>query len=810
MFAGIESIARRWRRRLSRSEWAIRHLGLTPSEGTSEEPGLLLIQIDGFARTQLERALEHRRMPFLRRLIRREGYELRTFYPGIPSTTPAVQAELYYGVKSAVPAFSFFDRKRGQLGRMYDSDWAKALEAECAAHAEGLLTGGSSWSNIYTGGARQDESHFCAASIGLGDMWRTGKIRNIFLFIVFHLPSALRIAWLLLVEFGVAVWDAVTGIFHGRKPGLELTLLISRVFIGVGLRELLIISGQIDVTRGLPIVHINFVGYDEQAHARGPGSRFAHWSLRGIDRAIKHLVRAAHRSNRRDYAVWIFSDHGQEHTRPFPLVYEGGLEAAVRECLALSRQHDRAWQRRVPERPVDAWLSRSERRRERLQRQREASQPPVEAAAGGRLVVADMGPVGHIYFPTSLTDEQRHAVARRLVDQFHVPGVLLRRSDESIVWLHARGETRIPDELPSLLPQSPALAQEITTDLVRFCGHRDAGDLIATGWVPWDVPWSFAAEHGAHGGFGPEESRGFVLLPARTRLPLDAAEFVRPTALRAAARHYLGREILPRAIVTRGTELRLRVMTYNTHGCSGMDGRVSPRRIARVVGAHDPDIVALQELDLGRRRSRAEDQAALVAKELGLHVVFCPTITRGEEHYGHALLSRWPIEVVKRALLPADPKSWWREPRSAVWARVHIGNVAVNVVTTHLGLGPRERFLQMRALLGPEWLGPVIEAEPVLICGDFNLSPGSAPYRLAARSLRDVQTICPDHHPLKTFSSLHPFMRIDHVFVSRHFAASHVFVPRNELTRLASDHLPLVADLEAAPATVETSTHTPR
>lgn len=65
MFAEVESIARRWRRRLSRSEWAIRHLGLTPSEGTSEAPGLLLIQIDGFARTQLEHALAHRRMPFL-------------------------------------------------------------------------------------------------------------------------------------------------------------------------------------------------------------------------------------------------------------------------------------------------------------------------------------------------------------------------------------------------------------------------------------------------------------------------------------------------------------------------------------------------------------------------------------------------------------------------------------------------------------------------------------------------------------------------------------------------------------------------
>src|SRR6185369_12299627 len=206
---------------------------------------LLLIQIDGLARAQLERALAAKRMPFLGRLLKREGYELHTFYPGLPSTTPAVQAELYYGVRSAVPAFSFFDRVMKKLGRMWDPEWAKAREAECAKQGEPLLRGGSSWSNIYTGGAGQSESHFCAASIGIGDMWRTKKIRNIFVFIVLNFPSALRIAGMLLVEFGVGLVDAVRAIFSGRWIYREFLLLMSRVFVGVGLSELLTISGQI-------------------------------------------------------------------------------------------------------------------------------------------------------------------------------------------------------------------------------------------------------------------------------------------------------------------------------------------------------------------------------------------------------------------------------------------------------------------------------------------------------------------------------------------------------------------------------------
>jgi endonuclease/exonuclease/phosphatase family metal-dependent hydrolase len=212
-----------------------------------------------------------------------------------------------------------------------------------------------------------------------------------------------------------------------------------------------------------------------------------------------------------------------------------------------------------------------------------------------------------------------------------------------------------------------------------------------------------------------------------------------------------------------------------------------------VIGAYKPDIVALQELDLGRRRSRAEDQAAIIGQELGLHAVFCPTITRGEEHYGHALLSHWPIDVVKRARLPHDPRGWFTEPRSALWARVQVAGQVVNVITTHLGLGVREREMQMQMLMGKDWIGGIPEKEPIVLCGDFNAMPASVPYKLAARRLVDVQK---GRRALSTFSSSRPLVRLDHIFISPQLlTCSGVTVPRNDLTRIASDHLPLVADL---------------
>ncbi len=794
MFAKLEALVRRARRRLSRSEWAIKHLGLTPSEGTAEEPGLLMIQIDGLARTQLERAIAQGRMPFVRRLLRRNGYETHDIYPGLPTTTPAVQAELFYGVRSAVPAFAYLERKGKELTVMFSPASAKAREAGCAAQSTGLLAGGSSWSNIYTGGAGQHESHFCIASNAFADMWRTGKIRNIFVFSLLQLPALLRIFGLLFLEFFAALQAALIGIRHGRRPGPEFAMILSRVFIATGLRELMRIGGRIDVTRGLPVVHVNFVGYDEHAHRRGPGSRFALRSLRGIDRAIKGLYREAHKSNRRDYSVWIYSDHGQEHTRSFALELDGGIERVVREV------YDEV-SRTTPEHVAPRGRTREQSEGPRAWHRRRVRQTPqfFVSSPDQPFALAAMGPVGHLYFKEPLTEDVRRTFAEKLIAR-QVPGVLWKDADGQLWWRHQRGTARIPDEMPALLATHPeAVRSEIARDCIGWLNHPDAGDLVLIGWDPWGPPWTFAPESGAHGGFGVEETRGFLLVPPGTRLPEGTEPFVRPGALRLAALHHLGRSPLTTWKSAARRDAHVRLMTYNTHSCSGMDGRVSPRRVARTVAEHMPDVVALQELDLGRRRSRTEDQAAIIARQLGMNVVFCPTVTRGDEHYGHALLSHWPIELVRRARLPEDPKGWWDEPRSAIWARVHIAGQPVNIVTTHLGLGVYERELQMRALLGPEWLGPVLEEQPVILCGDFNLTPGSRPYRLATEKLQDVQ-LAGGRRPVSTFSSLQPILRLDHMFLSRHFAVESVAVVRNDLTRVASDHLPLLADLRVGDA----------
>ena len=795
MFFQLESLLHRWRRRVSRNEWALRRLRLPASQDTGSEPGLLLIQIDGLARKQFEAALAKGRMPFLRSLLRRHDYELGTFYSGLPSATPAVQGEIFYGQCCAVPSFGFVDRKTKRVAAMFHPDWAKKIEAGMAAEHEPLLKDGSSWSNIYSGGASPENTHFCAAGIGLGDFHKSISLFGLLSIFVLQFPAVLRAVGLFFLEILISIWDVIQGVRSGESIAKEIKFVISRIFVCIALREIVTIGAGVDLARGLPVVHVNFLGYDEQSHRRGPGSAFAHWSLRGIDFAIKKLYRGAERSERRDYQIWIYSDHGQERARAYDDTHPASIEGAIQEAVAHFRQAARRQSRRVQESNSRASWAGGKQVRKRLEKR--AAAEPLSEEENNLFAVAAMGPVGHVYFAWDMSVEEKKAYARWLVDKHQVAGILFRTAPGEALWVHARGSWKVPEEAAKHLPHEGELKQAVAQDLLKLAEQEYSGDLILLGWASEGQPWTFAQERGAHGGLGVNETQGFLLVPAKTRFPESARAFVRPGDLRKAALHHLRRRRLParKPFSEISPVEKLRVMTYNVHSCIGMDGKISPHRIARVIALNHPDIVALQEIDLGRVRSRGHDQAKMIAEEMHMHVAFCPTVTRGNELYGHALLSRFPIEVCCAGLLCGGPAPVSCEPRGALLARTGPPEAPIYILNTHFGLGRLERASQASDLLGNKWLGAIGLDQPLIVCGDFNMLPGSLPYRTLASRLKDVQLALKNHRPQKTFSARMPFGRIDHIFVSSHFEVSKVMAPHNSLTKVASDHLPLIADL---------------
>ena len=785
---------RRARRALSISEWAIRHFRLAiPKDAKPEAPGLLLIQIDGLAKTQLERALRQRKMPFLKRLLRRQHYELKDTYSGVPSTTPAVQGELFYGVKCIVPAFSFLDRTTRRMALMFNPDSVKPIEEKLRQQGEGLLKDGSSWSNIYCGGACTDDSHICAASIGFGDMLRSRSALGFFAMILLQVPLVLRIIGLLIVELVLGLWDVVDGLIRFRAHfKKEISFVCNRIFVSIGLREVITFGARIDLARGLPIVHVNFLGYDEQSHRRGPGSAFAHWSLRGIDKCIERLYLSACRSHRRDYQVWIFSDHGQERTRLISEMYQGGLGPLLHDAWEEFEKRQQARNSRSTTHNSRAMWAGGKRAERHFQEQTSKLQLSKEEEES--FCFAALGPLGHVYFARELSFEEKKRFAELLVHKFKVPGVVFKTEPGHAVWILESGLVRLPEQAIELLPHRDELKAEVANDITCLCHNEYAGDIILTGWAPHRAPVTFEEERGAHGGPGPEETRGFLLVPANTRFPASVTNFVRPIQLREAALHALRRQRLPGSR-SRAATTHLRVMTYNVHGCLGMDGKISPHRIAQVIARYSPDIVALQEVDVQRLRSRQEDQVGAIAQELGMHSYFCPAISDGNEHYGDAILSRHPLKIVRAENIAADPENRDPEPRGAIWTRMELDGIPIHILNTHFGLGSFERVAQAMDLLSKKWIGGIDLNEPIILCGDFNMFPKSIAYRHFTSRLHDVQQLLPNHRALKTFSTMSPVFRIDHIFVSAHFLAVSINVPRTDLTRVASDHLPLVAEL---------------
>ena len=515
-----------------RSEWFVRWLNLPCFEGPPSAPGLILIQIDGLSLPQLQRALARRRMPFLKRLIRRKRFRLHPHYCGLPSTTPATQGALFYGVHPAVPAFSF--RLHGELIRMYEPEAAQAVEAQLARYGQfPLLAGGSAYVSTFTGGAQ--EPHFCPAAAGWGKPLRGAPTWVLLLFVLLHLPSLLRLSGLVLVELGLAITDFFRGLTEGQDFFKELKFIPTRVGISILLRELSVIGTQLDLARGLPVIYLNFLGYDEQAHRRGPDSYFAHWTLKGIDAAIARIWHAAKRSRRRRYQVLIYSDHGQERVIPYSARFGRHLEQAVAELLA--------------EMGIDGQLRADTGHGIQTLRIRwfggrliQKLFPVLEEEGEGgvpRLMLSALGPVGHLYLERPLDQSLKSHIAQGLATRAGVPLVLASTGEGVRAWT-AAGEFKLPQQAAELFGADHPFLERLGEDWVKLCQHPQAGDFVLVGWRHGVPPMSFAIENGAHAGAGINETSAFALLPEELSLSFASRRYLTTLDLRAAALAWLG------------------------------------------------------------------------------------------------------------------------------------------------------------------------------------------------------------------------------------------------------------------------------
>jgi hypothetical protein len=536
VFGGAGQIVRTVAGWFSQSEWMVRLLNLSRADAPRSEPGLVLIQIDGLGLAEFRRGLRERNLPFLRWLGRKtQGYASHPHYSGLPSNTPGVQGALFYGVPTCVPAFSFVDRSRDRVCHMFDQASAAAVEARLRNAGEPLLAGGSSYGNIFSGGAAA--AHFCSTSMGWTGLLKMLNPPALTLAILLNLHIAVHAILLTALELVLAVVDGARGILTGRGLRRELGYIPMRVAICIVLREVVTAAVKIDVARGVRVIHANLAGYDEQAHHRGPRSSLARWSLRGIDGAVSRIWHAARRASRRDYAVWIYSDHGQQAAVPYAQEHGRPIAAAVAEVFADQLQA-RGWAIEHAQ-GLPHWRAKLLR----PQTSPEAT-PAALDQAPQRVIVTAMGPLGHIYAPQELAPDAKAELAEALVRTAKIPLVMTAAAPGRARAWTTHGAYDLPEQAREIVGEDHPYLAEVAEDMVRLCQHPDAGTFVISGWR-LRKPGTFATELGAHAGPGPDETSGFVYVPEPALAPPKDRAYVRTEDLRAAARRVLARTLQP-------------------------------------------------------------------------------------------------------------------------------------------------------------------------------------------------------------------------------------------------------------------------
>lgn len=229
----------------------------------------------------------------------------------------------------------------------------------------------------------------------------------------------------------------------------------------------------------------------------------------------------------------------------------------------------------------------------------------------------------------------------------------------------------------------------------------------------------------------------------------------------------------------------LRILSYNIHHGEGMDGRLDLERLAKVITAQQPDLVALQEIDIKTTRTGGVDQSAALAELTGMHACFGKFMGYAGGEYGQMILSKHPILSRENLKLPGETES-----RALVIARIQVPHFEKPLffVGNHLYATKAERLAQAK-VIAERFRG--ITA-PIILAGDFNSLPHSPPMKV----LREAGWIDPNVETDKfTFPANNPEREIDYVLYRPkkdfHFVSSEV-VPE----RVASDHRPVLTVLD--------------
>jgi endonuclease/exonuclease/phosphatase family metal-dependent hydrolase len=233
---------------------------------------------------------------------------------------------------------------------------------------------------------------------------------------------------------------------------------------------------------------------------------------------------------------------------------------------------------------------------------------------------------------------------------------------------------------------------------------------------------------------------------------------------------------------------QLRVMTYNIHVGVGMDKKLDLQRIADVINGQHPDLVGLQEVDRGVKRTEGKDEIAELAKLTSMQFAYAHNLDYQGGQYGVAILSRFPITAIDHRKYENRREA---ERRGMIRTEVNVNGRIVNFVTTHLDYQYEDgRVFETEQLL--KFLADV--TGPLIISGDFNDEPTGAAHQLMTPNFDDAWLKAKTKEAGLSYPADKVAKRIDYVFTRR---SDRIKIRKTwTVPTLASDHIPVVVDLD--------------
>ncbi len=531
----------------------LRRLQLPYSQIEGRRRGFIILQIDALSHEDLGRAMADGHLPFLKRLIG-STHAVSQWRSGAPSDTAAIQCAVFYGKKTNVPGFYWFDRRKQRpVICSWPLDMA-AVETENANGSAGLFRHGSVYMGMASGGAQR--AVFTTSALGRTSFPPKLTGIDVFLLLVLNPWRLARAAFLTVAEVFIEIYEQALYRLRRRYVAPEGIFPLTRAFTHVLFRELTTLGVRLDIFRGVPAIYANYIGYDEVAHHLGPRSTAAYRSLRALDRQIRDIHRAISALGLRPYDLYIMSDHGMTQSLPFRHLYgqtlgqfiashgvqppradeldgrgyrdlatlqqleELSAEIGPKTSSATSFFVDRAMRlaMRIGTGPLQAGLA-------------EQSHSPVLAIYSSALA--------NVYFTHEKTRpglDAVEAIAPGLLDALvRHPGIgiVLVQNEDGTVLLHRERRIELqsaaPEDLEFLrLYDDPEIVRR---QLVNLAAMPCAGDLMVFGAYDGATVVNFEDHGGAHGGLGGAQMFPFMIAPSG--LHEAFADVIDPTELHA-------------------------------------------------------------------------------------------------------------------------------------------------------------------------------------------------------------------------------------------------------------------------------------